>query len=45
MVKGPDQCHKGFQEAVEWCNANGKKVITIARTEGISSTELKQLQN
>ena len=27
LAKGPDQCHAGFQRAVEWCKANGKKVV------------------
>ena len=42
FAKGPDQDHEGFQRAVAWCNANGKKVVTIPRTEGISSTMLRE---
>lgn len=42
FAKGPDQCHAGFQRAVEWCKANGKQVVTIPRTEGISSTMLRE---
>lgn len=41
FVKGPDQCHDGFQRAVHWCDSVGKQVITMPRTEGISSTLLK----
>ena len=41
FAKGPDQCHAGFQRAVEWCKANGKEVVVIPRTEGISSTMLR----
>lgn len=41
FAKGPDQIHAGFQRAVEWCNNNGKAVIVIPRTEGISSTMLR----
>ena len=41
FAKGPDQVHSGFQRAVEWCTANNKQVITIPRTEGISSTMLR----
>lgn len=41
FVKGPDQVHTGFQRAVEWCKDNGKEVIVIPRTEGISSTMLR----
>lgn len=42
FAKGPDQIHAGFQRAVEWCNKNGKAVIVIPRTEGISSTMLRE---
>lgn len=42
FAKGPDQQHAGFQRAVAWCEANGKKVVTIPRTEGISSTMLRE---
>ena len=42
FAKGPDQCHSGFQKAVEWCEENGKEVIVIPRTEGISSTLLRE---
>lgn len=42
FVKGPDQSHTGFQRAVDWCEANGKQVITIPRTEGISSSMLRE---
>ena len=42
FAKGPDQQHAGFQRAVEWCVANGKQVVTIPRTEGISSTLLRE---
>lgn len=42
FAKGPDQQHAGFQHAVAWCEANGKQVVTIPRTEGISSTMLRE---
>lgn len=42
FAKGPDQQHAGFQRAVEWCKANGKDVVIIPRTEGISSTMLRE---
>lgn len=41
FVKGPDQQHAGFQKAVAWCEKQQKQVITIPRTEGISSTLLR----
>ncbi|MBQ3605406.1 MAG: adenylyltransferase/cytidyltransferase family protein [Muribaculaceae bacterium] len=43
FVKGPDQSHDGFQKAVEYCKVNGKEVVELPRTDGISSSELKQL--
>lgn len=41
FAKGPDQSHEGFQRAIEWCKENGKEVVVIPRTEGISSTMLR----
>lgn len=43
FVKGPDQCHEGFKSAVKWCNEHNKEVITLPRTDGISSSDLKKL--
>ena len=42
FAKGPDQCHYGFQKAMEWCRSHGKDVVVIPRTEGISSTMLRE---
>lgn len=42
FAKGPDQIHAGFQRAVAWCKENGKEVVVIPRTEGISSTMLRE---
>lgn len=42
FAKGPDQLHAGFQRAIKWCEENGKKVVVIPRTEGISSTMLRE---
>lgn len=42
FAKGPDQIHTGFQKAVRWCQENGKEVVIIPRTEGISSTMLRK---
>lgn len=39
---GPDQKHEGFQRAMQWCRENGKEVVVMPRTEGISSTLLKE---
>lgn len=41
FVTGPDQCHEGFQRAVQWCEEHGKEHIVLARTDGVSSSELK----
>lgn len=41
FAKGPDQNHSGFQKAIKWCKENGKEVITIPRTENISSSQLR----
>ena len=41
FVKGPDQVHDGFLRAVRWCEENGKEVVVLPRTPGISSSEIK----
>ena len=38
---GGDQVHPGFQRAVQWCEAHGKKVIRLSRTDGISSSQIR----
>ena len=43
---GEDQVHAGFQRAVAWCEANGKKVVRMPRTPGICSSAIKkELEN
>lgn len=42
FAKGPDQNHPGFQAAVEWCKSHGKEVVILPRTEGVSSSWLKE---
>ena len=42
FVTGPDQNHDGFQKAIRWCKEHGKKHIVLPRTEGISSSWLKE---
>lgn len=39
---GGDQTHAGFMRAVEWCKQNGKEVIRLPRTPGISSSDIKK---
>lgn len=41
FVSGPDQNHSGFQNAIKWCEENGKEFTILARTDGVSSSELK----
>lgn len=41
FVTGPDQCHEGFQRAIKWCEEHGREHIVLARTDGVSSSELK----
>lgn len=38
---GGDQMHAGFQRAVAWCEANGKEVVRLSRTQGISATQIR----
>lgn len=45
FVHGPDQDHQYFQKAFEWCAKNNKQVIKLKRTEGISSTKLRDILN
>ena len=42
FVVGPDQCHAGFQRAMKWCRDNGREVVVLPRTDGISSTQLRR---
>jgi cytidyltransferase-like protein len=42
-AKGPDNVHAGIQAAIKWCGENGREVVTLPRTEGISSTHIKRL--
>lgn len=41
FVTGPDQCHIGFQRAIQWCEVHGKEHVVLGRTDGVSSSELK----
>lgn len=42
LVAGPDQNHQAFQKAFEWCKENGKEIIVLPRTEGVSTSWLKE---
>lgn len=41
FVTGPDQCHAGFQKAIQWCEEHKKEHMVLGRTDGVSSSELK----
>lgn len=41
LALGPDQVHEGFQRAIHWCEGHGKQVVIIPRTEGVSSSQIK----
>lgn len=43
LVTGPDQNHAGFQAAIAYCKEHHKEVVVLPRTEGISSSQLKDL--
>ncbi len=42
FVVGGDQKHGGIQRAIKWCKQNNKEVVRLKRTEGISSTIIKE---
>ena len=39
---GGDQIHDGFQRAIKWCEDNGKDVVRMTRTQGISSSQIRE---
>jgi len=39
---GEDQKHEGFQKAISWCKDNNKEVVTLKRTPGICSSDIKK---
>lgn len=43
FVYGPDQSHKYFQKAFDWCRKNNKELVMLKRTEGISSTRIRNI--
>ena len=42
LVLGQDQNHPGFQKAINWCKEKGKRIVRLSRTEGISSSLLRE---
>ena len=43
LVAGPEHTNERFQRLFKWCEANGKRVVTLPRTDGISTTKLKEI--
>lgn len=43
LVVGEDQKHAGFLEAIRWSKSNGKEIVVLPRTEGVSTSMLKNL--
>ncbi len=43
FAKGPDQNNESFQAAIKWCQEHGKEVVVLPRTEGISTSLIKQI--
>ena len=43
LVVGPEHTNERFQRLFKWCAENGKDVVTLPRTEGISTTSLKAI--
>lgn len=43
FVYGEDQNHEFFQKSFIWCQDNGKKLVMLGRTEGISSSLIRQI--
>ncbi len=41
-VKGPDQNNSACQIFEQWCRDNGKVIITLPRTDGVSSSTLRE---
>ena len=42
FVLGGDQNHAGFQRAIKWAEDHGKQVVRLERTQGISSSMIKE---
>ena len=43
LVVGPEHTNERFQKLFKWCTENGKEVVILPRTEGISTTRLKEI--
>lgn len=43
LVRGPEHCSERFLSLSKWCEDTGKKWTILPRTEGISTTKLKEI--
>lgn len=43
LICGPEHNSERFQILWKWCKEHGKEVVTLPRTEGISTTKLKEI--
>ena len=43
LVVGPEHTNERFQRLFKWCADHGKEVVTLPRTDGISTTRLKTI--
>ena len=43
LVVGSEHTNERFQRLFAWCAANGEDVVTLPRTDGISTTRLKEI--
>ena len=43
FIRGPDQAHQYFQKAFEYCTLNNREIITLERTDNISSSMFRSV--
>lgn len=43
LAVGPEHTNERFQACFKWCAEHGKEVVVLPRTEGISTTKLKEI--
>lgn len=42
FARGEDQSHQGFINATEYAESEGKEVVILSRTKGISSSQIRE---
>ncbi len=43
LALGEDHVGERFDDVIKWCNCNGKEVVRLKRTAGVSSTDIKNV--